>query len=270
MLRDQRLTLVDARQQRQLTQDEDNLVEPECGHPTLIPTAVRSHETGLSIVPASRTAPRTLRHLRVAVIVALTMLTAGGCDSHASTAHTGSDAPSATSATSSSSSPTGTPTSASPTLSSPIDTGAEPAVAAFTHYITATYNAQRAPRQVGGSYAPDADFTGYSFDPMRSQESAYISSLAANGQAFRGTPPTPRIQVIGADLQAKPYPTVVLTNCPTPAPSWIAYDTKSGKPVSYSTRKVPPPYLSTVTMIFYEGHWGVQKTGVDSGRTCTA
>ena len=141
---------------------------------------------------------------------------------------------------------------------------------AFRRYITATYNAQRTPRQPGKPYAPASDFTRYSFDPMRSQEDTYIASLAATDQAFRGTPPTPRIHVSHADLNAKPYPTVVLTNCPTPAPTWVAYDTKTGKAIPYTAAKVPSPYLSTVTLILYEGHWGVQKTSVDSSRTCTA
>jgi hypothetical protein len=78
------------------------------------------------------------------------------------------------------------------------------------------------------------------------------------------------VQVRAANLTAKPYPTVTLTNCPTPAPSWVAYDVKTGKPVPYTTAKVPPPYLATVTMIFYEGRWGVQQTSVDTGQTCTA
>lgn len=167
------------------------------------------------------------------------------------------------------SSPTVSPTGSSTTksLSEP---AVQPALDAFAHYITATYNAQRVPPQVGSSYPAAADFARYSFDPMRTQESAYIASLAASGQAFRGTSPEPRIQVSQTELNATPYPTVVLTNCPTSAPSWIAYDTKTGKPVPYSTTKVPPPYLATVTVIFYEGHWGVQKISVDTGRTCTA
>lgn len=166
-----------------------------------------------------------------------------------------------------------TPASSPPdstTTTPPTDPTAQPALNAFAHYITASYNAQRAPRQVGGSYPPASDFTRYAFDPMLTQENAYIASLAASNQAFRGTPPAPRLRVVETELDAKPYPTVVLTNCPTPAPTWIAYDTKTGKPVSYAATKVPPPYLSTVTLIFYKGHWGVQKTSVDSRQTCTA
>ncbi len=162
----------------------------------------------------------------------------------------------------------------SPTDSGSTTSQSDPAVRqaldAFAHYITASYNAERAPRQVAGSYPAASDFPRYAFDPMLTQENAYIASLAANDQAFRGTPPTPRVRVSQADLDAKPHPTVVLTNCPTPAPTWVAYDTKTGKRVSYAATKVPPPYLSTVTVIFYEGRWGVQKTSVNSEQTCTA
>jgi len=168
---------------------------------------------------------------------------------------------------SSATNPPTTPATSTAPLADPI---AAAAVAAFTHYITATYNAQRAPRAPGQSYAPAANFPSYSFDPIRTQESAYISSLAASGEAFRGTPPEPRVKVTQSDPGAKPYPTVALTNCPTPAPTWVAYDTKSGKPVAYTTATVPPPYLAAVTVIFYEGHWGVQKISVDTGRTCGA
>lgn len=150
------------------------------------------------------------------------------------------------------------------------DPAAAAAVTAFTHYITATYNAQRAPRQPGQSYRAAANFPSYSFDPIRTQENAYISSLAAGGEAFRGTPPTPRVKVVRTDPQAEPYPMVVLTNCPTPAPTWVAYDTRTGEPVAYTKAKVPPPYLAIVTVILYEGHWGVQKISVDTGRTCSA
>lgn len=168
--------------------------------------------------------------------------------------------------------PTSTSSQTTPanTQTSTTDSGMGPAIAAFIDYITATYNAQRAPRQPGEPYTPKEDFTRYSFDPMRSQENAYIASLAAAGEAFRGTPPMPRVHVTSIDLDGKPYPTVVLTNCPTPAPSWAAYDTKTNKNVPYTTTKVAPPYLSTVTVILHEGHWGVQKTSVDSARTCTA
>ena len=71
---------------------------------------------------------------------------------------------------------------------------------------------------------------------------------------------------------AKPYPTVVLKDCPTPTPTWRMYDARTGKQL---TMTLPPgtqptPYLSTVEVIYYQGRWGVSKIAADTSRTCTA
>lgn len=158
---------------------------------------------------------------------------------------------------------------ATPTTTAPTESPAQPAITAYRQYLKATYNAQRSPRKVGGKYASDADFTKFAFDPMLTQENAYIESLSQQGEAFRGTPPSPRISIKQTNLTAKPYPTVVLTNCPESASAWVAYEVATGEPVPFTSPKVKPPYLSTVTLIYYKDHWGIQSTSVDSSRTCS-
>lgn len=244
-------------------------------HDVITPASPRTAgslpETGAPTQPPWRSSPQSRLHTYVAMMVLLSTLMAGGCDNHASTEHRTNASPSLTTDTpgSQGSSLRSRSTSAT-TSATTTDPVATTAVIAFSRYITATYTAQRAPRQPGDAFKPEADFTRYAFDPIRTQEDAYISSLATGGEAFRGTPPTPRVRVARTDPGAKPYPTVVLTNCPTPAPTWVAYDTKTGEPVAYTKAQVSPPYLATVTVIFYEGHWGVQKISVDTGRTCSA
>jgi hypothetical protein len=162
-------------------------------------------------------------------------------------------------------------TPASPTASPtpPIDPQAQPAVTAYKKFMAAAANAQMKPPAVGAGYPTNADITKYSFDPLQHQYNIYISGLASQGVAFKGTPPTPRITVTAINLTAKPYPTVVLVDCPTPAPTWKAYD-GSGKAVPDKPGTVPLPHKTTVQMIDYQGHWGVYKSTPDAGKTCTA
>jgi hypothetical protein len=79
------------------------------------------------------------------------------------------------------------------------------------------------------------------------------------------------VKVAAIESDAKPYPRVVLKDCPTPTPTWRIYDAKTGKDM---TRPLPPgtqptPYLSTVEVIYYQGHWGVSKIDADTSRTCS-
>jgi hypothetical protein len=162
----------------------------------------------------------------------------------------------------------------SPTSSpkSTIDPKALPAVNAYMNYVTALNVALESPRKLGQSFTPAADFTKFAFDPARGQANAFIVSLSEQGQLFKGDPGRPRVSVDAIELDAKPYPTVVLKDCPTPTPTWRIYDAKTGKQM---TMTLPPgtqptPYLSTVEVIYYQGHWGVSKIDADTSRTCTA
>jgi hypothetical protein len=162
------------------------------------------------------------------------------------------------------SAPTSSPTST-------IDPKAQPAVTAYMNFVAAVSEVLKNPRKSGQNYPPAADFTNYSFDPFRGQERAAVASLSEQGQFFKGDPGRPRVNVTAIESDAKPYPTVVLTDCPTPTLTWRTYDSKTGSDV---TPQPPPgaqpmPYLSTIEVIYYQGHWGVSMIDADTSRTCT-
>jgi hypothetical protein len=169
---------------------------------------------------------------------------------------------------------TSSPMAASPT-SSPtptIDPKAQPAVTAYLNYVAALDAALRNPRKLGQNFTPAADFTKFAYDPVRGQANTSIVSLSEQGLLFKGDPGRPRVSVGAIETDAKPYPTVVLKDCPTPTPTLRIYDAKTGKDM---TRPLPPgtqptPYLSTVEVIYYQGRWGVWKIDADTSRTCTA
>jgi hypothetical protein len=167
--------------------------------------------------------------------------------------------------TSATSSPTRSPT---PT----IDPKAQPAVDAYMKFVAARAEALKSPRKLGTNYLPAADFTRFSFDPVRGQANASIVSLAEQGLMFKGDPGHPRVNVAAFEPEAKPYPKVVLKDCPTPTPTWRIYDAKTGRDVSLPPPRgtKPTPYLSTVEVIYYQGRWGVSKIDADTSRTCTA
>jgi hypothetical protein len=166
------------------------------------------------------------------------------------------------------------PPTASPTSSqtATIDPQAEPAVNAYMNFVAALAQASRSPRKLGQSFLPAQDFTKFSFDPIRGQANASIVSLSEQGQLFKGDPGHPRVSVAAIKPDAKPYPTVVLKDCPTPTPTWRIYDAKTGKAMTITLPPgtKPTPYLSTIEVIYYQGHWGVSKIDADTSRTCTA
>jgi hypothetical protein len=167
--------------------------------------------------------------------------------------------------------PTDTPpTTATSTPSPSSDPRAGPAVEGYKSFWTTANNASRAPLAAGEAYPPAADFTRFSFDPVQSQYTAFLASMAADGVRYRGNPPTPRVTVTKVELEAKPYPTVILHDCQSPAPDWRAYVTDTGELVPRPSTTIQPPYLVTAKMIFYRGHWGLQSTSTDSSRTCSA
>jgi hypothetical protein len=201
------------------------------------------------------------RNLIVAAFT-LTVLAVAGCG--------GGDGVVKLTATRSALSPmTSSPTS-SPTPT--IDPKAQPAVTAYINFYSARTEALRIPRLSGQSNPLAADFTNYSFDPFRGQESASIASLSEQGQLFKGDPGHPRVNVTSIEADAKPYPKVVLKDCPTPAPTWRIYDIKTGSDMTpqLPSGVQPMPYLSTVEVIYYQGHWGVSNIDADTSRTCTA
>ena len=144
-------------------------------------------------------------------------------------------------------------------------------MSSYTNFINAvnvTY--ANPPKKVGDPFPNGGNFRAYSFDPAQGQLINYVFSLTEGGIEYRGAPPTSRVSVVSADLVAKPYPTVTLTDCPTAPASWNAYYRKTGKPTTDKPSKVPPPYLVTVQVIYNEKHWGVKKLTPNASRTCTA
>ena len=94
--------------------------------------------------------------------------------------------------------------------------------------------------------------------------------VESQGVEFRGTPDTLHVTVSDIDLQASPWPTVMLKDCQTGG-DWQEYSIKTGKKVPLAENSdVPPPYLITARMIFYKNHWGLHSTTADKSRTCTA
>jgi hypothetical protein len=168
--------------------------------------------------------------------------------------------------------PPGTSTSATHT-SSPtptLDSRAQPAVTAYESFQATAHQAQRHPVAQGQSWPTGADFTKYSFDPIRASYEAYIWSLRAEGVEFRGTPDTSHVSVKSINLGASPWPLVTLTDCQTGG-DWNAYVIKTGKKLSLAGNgSAPPPYLITAKIIYFDGHWGLQSNTADKTRTCTA
>ena len=165
---------------------------------------------------------------------------------------------------------TGSPTASIPSPTSTIDPEALPAVQAYEAFTDAGRAAARHPFGKDDKIPSDADFTKYSYDPVRAQYETYIWNLDLQGAEYRGTMPTPHVTVKSTDLKAKPWPTVTLSDCQTGDSDWRLYNVKTGKPQPRATQSVSPPYRSTVTVIFFEKRWGVQKIELDSSRTCTA
>lgn len=163
---------------------------------------------------------------------------------------------------------TSRPTVATTTPS--IDSRAQAAVDAYEAFWEAGSHAEQRPVRLTDPRPPGADFTRYSWDPLRSEYATTIASLAEQGVAFRGIPPEARVKIESFDLDAQPHPTVVLKNCPTPAPGWHVVIVKSGEPVPETKPSVPPPYELTVKVIFYKGRWGAQSSTTDRSRTCSA
>jgi len=204
----------------------------------------------------------TLRRLALAVsLLSLIAVGAACTSSKPKASDSPSTSPPSTSPTKTSTSPTASPT---PT----VDPTARPAVAAYMAFDAATNVAQQHPFNPGSSTPPaGADFTKYSFDPTKTSLLQFVGALAHAGEAYRGTPPAARITITAINLAAKPYPVVTLVNCPTLAPTWHAYDVKTGQQVPDQKTKAPLPNPITVEVIQYQGHWGV-RTVTPEAKTC--
>lgn len=162
--------------------------------------------------------------------------------------------------------PSSEKTSAPSSSASPSTTGPDvSAKAAYWGFDRASRAAEQQPRN------PQLISTigRWAVDPALVTEAQNLAGFSLGGVAFKGTPPTPRMAVASTKLDAKPYPTVTLSDCPTPAPSWRAYYVASGKPVAIASAPAPPPYEITVEVILYKNKWMVYTTKADRRHTCS-
>jgi len=172
----------------------------------------------------------------------------------------------------------GAPLSSTSSLSTATATGttttinpqAQAAVTAYFKFLAATYEAERNPPAPNANYTPGADFSRYSFDPTRYEQEQLIRSFYQKKIALRGNPPKSRILATKDNLKSKPYPLVVISDCPTVSSTWEAYNTTTGKTLVYARQTPPPPHEMTIQVIFYQGNWGVYKVSGDTSRTCVA
>lgn len=196
---------------------------------------------------------------RTSAVLIMVALVVSSCSDSGVKSEPGATSPAATAATSASK------------PSATISPEAQPAVDAYEAFNDAANQAQRKPVADGEKLPPEADFTKFSFDPIKTQQAAYIWSLESQGVEFRGTPYEPNISVTKIDLKASPWPMVTLTDCPSGGDDWDEYSIKTNKRVpSVDDGDIPPPWLATAKVIYYKGHWGVYSMTVNKDRTCTA
>lgn len=198
------------------------------------------------------------RTMRLTAMATVGALLAAGCSGGSNdTPRTQTLTPSPSTATT-----TATPT---PTLEPQV----QAALDSYLAFAKAAEVARRDPQAFLDGKNPAADFRQYSWDPMMIRYTVYVSKLAQQKVAYRGTPPQPRVVVQSVDMKAKPYPKVVLTDCQTPAPDWHAYRLATGKRVPEPSSSIPRPWLITATIIYYKGRWGMAEASSDESRTCT-
>ncbi len=163
--------------------------------------------------------------------------------------------------------PPPTASSPQPSASPTTDPQVQAAIASYEAFAGASNVGLRDP---GSDYS--AKLAANAVDPALAKVAANIASFRLAGIAYRGAPPTPRIDAksLRADLEAKPWPTVTLTDCPTLASSWQAINqkTKAPVPVKYPPGAAKPPHAVQATVIFYQSHWVVQKLITDVRHTC--
>jgi hypothetical protein len=158
----------------------------------------------------------------------------------------------------------GSATSASGSTPSGVEADA---VNAYVSYVQAADNAERHPPRLGDLIDPAADYTRYSFNPVRGQEAEFISYLVTNHQALRGTAPVPHPAVVSVRRRGEPYLTVTLTDCLHTPADWQRYDLRTGA-------TVPDPNATVTTqrtkieVVYLQGRWGVRTIDPVPGRPC--
>jgi hypothetical protein len=205
----------------------------------------------------------TRRPIAVGVVLPVLLAFATACTSSSGGNPSESPTPTSSSSVSLTSQPV-TPSSSVPTTpKSTAQPEATVARSAYGKYTEATYDAERSPQR-----DHNAVLTSLAIDPALGTFQGLLTKLQLAGIANRGTPPRSRVKVTKTDLNAKPWPTVTIVDCPTVSSSWVAYDVKTGKPVKVVPNPVNPPYAVTATVIRYKGTWVVYRTKADRNHTC--
>jgi hypothetical protein len=107
-------------------------------------------------------------------------------------------------------------------------------------------------------------------DPQQERDGAMLLQYSINHLIWRGTPPAPRATVAQMRLAAKPYPTVVVRDCPTVSTTWEPYDTSHHTvvPVQYPKGSARPPFGITASVVKYKSRWRVEKVTTLMRTTC--
>jgi hypothetical protein len=130
--------------------------------------------------------------------------------------------------------------------------------------------ARRHPVAVGRQALPyEADFTRYSFDPVRAEYESAIAELSDKKWRYRGTEPKSDIKVTSIDPETSEGPTVTLSDClRTVKPGWVVYDVLTDTPVKDKAVLTPPVQALSITVVFTRLRWGVQTVTKDTKRKC--
>lgn len=163
----------------------------------------------------------------------------------------------------SNSTPPATSTSTASTIPTPsVTPSAQGAVDAYIAFYNASTVVDRDPQHVSAG-SLDSYLTGKAqtlFDGI-------YADMKSAGQAYRGTPPDPRVRV-----QTIVAPTVIfLTSCPlaSTADPYTEYYVATGKAVpTAKPRDPPPPYLLTLTMKKVGAEWRLSDVLQNTSKTC--
>ena len=156
------------------------------------------------------------------------------------------------------------PTTSKPSTTSPRqDPRGKAATAAYLAFVSASNDAERKPTDQSRVAAIKA----HTVDPALAEEGENLFQFREQNIEWRGTPPASRVQVKAVDASGT-RPTVTIIDCPTISNTWRPYDASTGRPLKLVAPKVPPPWATTATVIYYRGRWMVQTAKVNMSRTC--
>ena len=157
------------------------------------------------------------------------------------------------------------PTTKPPTTNRTISSSASAARTVYALYTNESFRALSSPRT-----AHSKVLAKYSVDPEFGKLLNYIGFLRSNGIVFRGSPPVSRITVVSDRPIAKPWPKVILRDCPKDFSNWRPVYSATGRLVSLQTNKAPQPNATTATVIYYKSRWVVYSLTTNRNRTCTS